>query len=574
MTNKIYIANAINSIIGSVTVIDGATNSTTTVPAGAGPVAVNPVTNKIYVGNFNSNNVTVIDGATNATTTVAAGSNPFALAVNPVTNKIYVASSVNSNNVTVIDGATNTTTTVAAGTNPAAAAVNPVTNKIYVANNGSRNVTVIDGATNSTATIAAGAFSLAVAVNPVTNEIYVANNSSVTVIAEQQTQAIPLTVAITPLSGNVTSSPTPAFTFTASSTYAPTAPPVDALYYQFDTWQGGWTAANSAGTPGSFSATAPTLAQGTHILYAYATDGQDATSIMGGFGSSPIIGSISAYLFTVAPQIATSTALSADVNPALAGGSVTFTAAVATVPASSTVPTGSVTFNDGTTALGTVTLDNTGHASLKTSSLTIGMHSITAVYAPSGDFLGSTSAALAENVEDFSLGSNPTSATVTAGTPASYTLSVTPAGGFNQGVLLSCTGAPALAACTVSPASVMPDGTNAKTASVQVTTTARSALPPASPFWPRATGKYKGQPLLLWLLGFALVASLLGGMRRRARLGFAMMVFLVLLAAACGGGGAGGGAGSPGTPPGTYTLTVNGTSGSLSHNATVTLIVN
>ena len=36
-------------------------------------VAVNPVTNKIYVANYGSNNVTVIDGATNATTTVSRG---------------------------------------------------------------------------------------------------------------------------------------------------------------------------------------------------------------------------------------------------------------------------------------------------------------------------------------------------------------------------------------------------------------------------------------------------------------------------------------------------------------------
>ena len=53
-------------------------------------MAVNPVTNKIYVANDGSSNVTVIDGATNSTTTVAAG-NPYAVAVNPVTNKIYVA---------------------------------------------------------------------------------------------------------------------------------------------------------------------------------------------------------------------------------------------------------------------------------------------------------------------------------------------------------------------------------------------------------------------------------------------------------------------------------------------------
>ena len=53
-------------------------------------MAVNPVTNKIYVANQNSNTVTVIDGATNTTATVAAGNTPFAVAVNPVTNKIYV----------------------------------------------------------------------------------------------------------------------------------------------------------------------------------------------------------------------------------------------------------------------------------------------------------------------------------------------------------------------------------------------------------------------------------------------------------------------------------------------------
>ena len=35
--------------------------------------------------------VTVIDGTNNSTTTVAAGSGPIAVAVNPVTNKIYVA---------------------------------------------------------------------------------------------------------------------------------------------------------------------------------------------------------------------------------------------------------------------------------------------------------------------------------------------------------------------------------------------------------------------------------------------------------------------------------------------------
>jgi YVTN family beta-propeller protein len=333
ITNKIYVANNSDN---NVTVIDGATNTTTTVTdpnaAGAFAVAVNPVTNKIYVANSNdggtTGNVTVIDGATNNTTTVAVETDPFAVAVNTVTDEIYVTNGQGTG-VTVIDGATNATTTVTdpnAAFGPTAVAVNPVTNKIYVANfegGASGNVTVIDGATNATTTVTDGnaVSPMAVAVNPVTNQIYVANQNSgnVTVITEQQVQPIPLTTTITPLVGNQTANPTPTFTFSASTSFAPTAPPVDALYFQFDTWQGPWTAATSTGG-GGFTGTAPTLSLGTHILYAYATDGQDATSTMTTIdgGSSPLIGAISAYLFNVVNQ-ASAPVVSFSANPAAFG---------------------------------------------------------------------------------------------------------------------------------------------------------------------------------------------------------------------------------------------------------------
>ena len=63
---------------------------TATVPVGANPyaVAVNLVTNKVYVANLSSNSVTVIDGASDSTVTVPADQYPQAVAVNPVTNKI------------------------------------------------------------------------------------------------------------------------------------------------------------------------------------------------------------------------------------------------------------------------------------------------------------------------------------------------------------------------------------------------------------------------------------------------------------------------------------------------------
>jgi len=256
------------------------------------------------VANYDTNNVTVINGTTNATTTVAVGTNPVAVAVNPATNTIYVAN-YGSANVTVINGATNATTTVAVGTNPHGVAVNPVTNKIYVSNLSSNNVTVIDGTMNSTTTVAAGSNPLAIAVNPATNKIYALNDgsSNVTVIDEQLVQPVPLVAEITALPGNVTGSLTPSFNFTATSFFSPYAPNPDNLLFQVDTWQGPWTAATNLGY-GDFSSQLAALQPGLQILYAYATDGQEATSTNTGY-SSPLISDIAAYLFLVSPPNAT-----------------------------------------------------------------------------------------------------------------------------------------------------------------------------------------------------------------------------------------------------------------------------
>jgi YVTN family beta-propeller protein len=316
VTNQIYVANFYS---GSVTVINGANNSTTSVGVGYAPVAVavNPVTNQIYVANCStgcgddgSPSVTVINGATNATTTInLSSSGPDAVAVNSITNKIYVANM--NGTVTVIDGVTNATTNINVGTNPIAVAVNPVSNKIYVADNtyGDFTFTVIDGATNSTSHVPTGSSPIAVAVNPVTNEIYVADNgdNTITIIDEQQVQPIPLEANITALAGNVTSSSTPAFNFTAESLFAPFAPNPDNLLYQVDTWQGPWTAATAQGN-GAFTGRTVALQPGVHILYAYATDGQDATSTMDSAqhgGNSPVISNIAAYPVLVSPPSAT-----------------------------------------------------------------------------------------------------------------------------------------------------------------------------------------------------------------------------------------------------------------------------
>jgi autotransporter-associated beta strand protein len=93
----------------------------------------------------------------------------------------------------------------------------------------------------------------------------------------------------------------------------------------------------------------------------------------------------------------TTTSLMSSLNPSIAGQLVTFTATVSPNGGSST-PTGTVTFFDGATPLGTGTLNGSGVATFGTTALSAGPHSITAVYAGDANFAGSSSAALVQNV--------------------------------------------------------------------------------------------------------------------------------------------------------------------------------
>lgn len=178
---------------GSVTILRGLTNSVTSVRTsnakGPTSLAVDRVSNKLYVANYWTSNISIIDGETGSIITVnlPEGLRPLAIDVNSTTNKIYVASQSggltrNRGTVVVIDGLTYASTTI---TDPNALyprdlAVNPVTNKIYVANSGSNNITVIDGDTNATTTITDpdAVHPVSVAVNTVSNTIYVANTAS------------------------------------------------------------------------------------------------------------------------------------------------------------------------------------------------------------------------------------------------------------------------------------------------------------------------------------------------------------------------------------------------------------
>ena len=178
---------------------------------------------------------------------------------------------------------------------------------------------------------------------------------------------------------------------------------------------------------------------------------------------------------------------------------------------------------------------------------------------------------------DFTISVTPTSASVVAGNSVSYTMTVTPSFGFNAKVNLSCTGTVPEGSCSVSPSAVTPDGTNPISATVTVTTTVRSMLPPRSGpnlTLPRLTTRV-GPAWFMWLLLLlTLVASQVMARRRGALLRLALVMGLVLLWVACSTGGSQVDV-PQGTPAGNYVLTLTGTTSiaPVSHSTTANLTV-
>ena len=128
-----------------------------------------------------------------------------------------------------------------------------------------------------------------------------------------------------------------------------------------------------------------TLALGSHTIgAAYSGDPRFASSAV----PNPL---------TETVQATTTTTLDSSANPATTGQPVTLTATVAG-PIGAGTPAGSVSFQDGSTTLETVTLDASGQAAFTTATLAAGSHAIVAVYSPTGDFLGSSSAPLIQTV--------------------------------------------------------------------------------------------------------------------------------------------------------------------------------
>jgi MYXO-CTERM domain-containing protein len=128
------------------------------------------------------------------------------------------------------------------------------------------------------------------------------------------------------------------------------------------------------------------LAVGTHAL----------TASYG--GTANFVASTSASLSQTVNKAGTTTALTSPSPGVVLGQPVTFTATVSAVAPGTGAPTGTVTFSDGGSVLGTGTVGGGGQATFTTSTLAVGAHSITAAYGGDDGFNASTSTAFSVTV--------------------------------------------------------------------------------------------------------------------------------------------------------------------------------
>lgn len=177
-------------------------------------------------------------------------------------------------------------------------------------------------------------------------------------------------------------------------------------------------------TGGKALATATVAANGTASAI-ISTLGAGTYSITAVYsGSTEYASSTSNAVLEVVNGAPTTTLLTSAPNPSSFGQTVTFTATVA-APQSTTTPTGTVTFMDGATSLGSAPLSASDVAQFTTAALSVGTHTLTALYSGSTNDAKSTSNTVIQvltlNTASLSLTASPNPADI--GQTVSFTAS-------------------------------------------------------------------------------------------------------------------------------------------------------
>jgi len=177
-----------------------------------------------------------------------------------------------------------------------------------------------------------------------------------------------------------------------------------------------------------------TLSSGSAVLStsALSVATHTITAVYG--GGNNFQGSTSPSLSQVVNPAATTTRFTSSPNPSVFAKAVTLTA---TVSASNSVPSGTVTFYDGTTVLGSAQTGGSGQAALVVTALAGGSHSLTATYAAGGNWLGSTSAIRTQTVNRGSSTTTLTSSVnpSSVGQAVTFTAAVTSTGAVATGTM-------------------------------------------------------------------------------------------------------------------------------------------
>ena len=340
------------------------------------------------------------------------------------------------------------------------------------------------------------------------------------------------------------------------------------------------TASSTSGTPtgtvtfldgATVIGTAPLNASGVATLtVSFATPGTHPLTASYA-GTSPYGAATSPVVNENVQNFSTTATLTSSVNPVLISASTTLTA---TITSSAGTPTGSVTFYDGTKAIGTVTLNASGAATLNITFSTNGQHILTASYGGNGLYQPITTAPLTQVVEDFSLAlatGSQNSATIILGASTQYNLVVSPIGANSLAapVTLSVSGLPSGGSGAFNPASIAGGaGITPVVLTVNAPPLTSSLQRPVNPAGPSL--RREAPAFLAFLLlptGFLL--------RRRRTVVRLLLIFVGLAAVSTGLTGClqDQATGYYGNDPQTYTVTVTGTSGTLTHTVQVTLTV-
>ena len=229
-------------------------------------------------------------------------------------------------------------------------------------------------------------------------------------------------------------------------------------------------------TGSALSATATTVPSALPVTFTYNGSATAPTAV----GSYAVVATVNSpnYIGTASGTLVISQAtpvVTLSVSPASATVSqtVTMTATVTPVPGT---PTGTVSFMNGTTALGTATLSTTGTAVLASSTLASGAYAVNAVYSGNVNLKTTSTTTSALAVADFTLTATSPTLTMSYGKTGSTTITITPIENYKGTITLACGQLPAnVSACSFSNVSPTLDGTGTPTA-VTLTVTANTSL--------------------------------------------------------------------------------------------------